>query len=35
MIADMAEPVSNVSILIGRLRDGEAEARDELLRSGA
>ncbi|HMG19986.1 MAG TPA: ECF-type sigma factor [Kofleriaceae bacterium] len=27
----MAEPVSNVSILIGRLRDGEAGARDELL----
>jgi len=31
MIADMADQQSNVSILIGRLRDGEPEARDELL----
>lgn len=27
----MNQPVSEVSILIGRLRDGETEARDELL----
>ncbi|HEY6174711.1 MAG TPA: ECF-type sigma factor [Kofleriaceae bacterium] len=27
----MSDPVSQVSILIGRLRDGETDARDELL----